>query len=180
MQTILPPNATALEIALELVEAERMEALRAEVTTLVRLLYKPDACPEAFLPFLAWFLGVTQWSNDWPIAIRRAKIKSAIAIHKHAGTVQAVADVVANYGGAMRLVEWWQMTPPGDPYTFAITITLGGQSAAPSADLLTAMTADIDRAKPARAHYAIDITTSATAQIGLRAAVRAAIYRRLD
>lgn len=179
MQTILPPNATALEIILDLVEAERMEALRIEATALIRSLYRPDDCPERFLPHLAWFLGIAQWSNDWPVAIRRAKIKSAITIHKHAGTARAVADVVANYGGAMRLVEWWETTPPGDPYTFAISITLGGQSSPPSADMLAAMAADLDRAKPARAHYAINITTSATARITLRAAGNAVIYRRL-
>lgn len=174
--TLLPPNATPLEAAIATTMAARLDALACDY----RALWNPQTCPEALLPWLAWTVAVEQWSDAWPLPMRRARVASAIAIHRYKGTVKAVQDVIAAYGGTFALTEWWQITPPGDPYTFTLSVSVGGQITAPSADLITAMAADIDRAKPARAHYTLNIAANAAGALGLIGAARPAIYTRLS
>ncbi len=174
--SLLPPNATPLETALAQVMAERIGALAAPL----RALWSPTDCPEVFLPWLAATVGVEQWSDAWPIAIRRARVASAIAIHRYKGTVRAVTDIASAYGGNLRLTEWWQTTPPGAPFTFALSLSVGGQVAAPTADFITALIADISRAKPARAHFTVTTATNASAAIAICAVARAGTYQRLS
>ena len=49
-QTLLPPNASPLERALESVAADRIEAIETER---VRTLWTPANCPTPLLPWLA-------------------------------------------------------------------------------------------------------------------------------
>ncbi|EGD58385.1 phage-related tail protein [Novosphingobium nitrogenifigens DSM 19370] len=175
-ETLLPPNATPLETALAKTMAARLGALPVDL----RALWNPQACPEALLPWLAWTLAVDKLSDTWPLAVRRARIASAIAIHRHKGTVQAIKSIIAAYGGSFNLAEWWQTTPRGDPYTFSLSLAVGGQTSAPSADLVEGLIADIERAKPARAHFTVAIATNAAAAIGLAALARGSIYARLS
>jgi phage tail P2-like protein len=128
---------------------------------------EPASLSRGLAPWLGWTLGVEQWSDAWPLAVRRARIASAMAIHRHKGTVQAVKDVIAAYGGIFHLAEWWQQDPRGDPYTFALTLAVGGQAVAPSAELITALVADIDRAKPARAHFTVSVAINAAGGLAL-------------
>lgn len=174
--TLLPPNATPLETAIAATMAARLDALACDL----RALWNPQTCPEPLLPWLAATVAVEQWSDAWPLSLRRARIASAIAIHRAKGTAQAVQDVIAAYGGTFHLTEWWQTTPPGPPHTFALSVAIGGAIAAPAAELITAMTADIDRVKPARAHYTLSVATHAAAAPGVIGAARGASYARLS
>lgn len=62
--TILPPNATSLETALDGAGAVRIDAVQVPVGTI----WRPEACPEELLPWLAWALSVDVWDESWPEA----------------------------------------------------------------------------------------------------------------
>lgn len=100
--SLLPPNASSLERALEAVAAERIEAIEVER---LRALWTPADCPAPLLPWLAWALSVDEWDGAWPEATQRAVIAASIDVHRHKGTVAAVrrALAAAGYGDAVVL-----------------------------------------------------------------------------
>ncbi|WP_292959690.1 phage tail protein I [Novosphingobium sp. UBA1939] len=174
--SLLPPNATPLERALDLLAQIRLGA----IDTPFRALWSPQDCPEAVLPWLAWALSIDQWDSAWPLNIRRARVASAIAIQRRKGTRQSVADVVNSFGGNVVIREWWEKTPPATPHTFSLTVSLGGQSdAVPGAEFIDAVISEVARTKPARSHFDFTVGLSARGRLGLRAMGRAATYARL-
>ena len=176
MTSLLPANAAALEKALESLAVNRLGNIDAPL----RDLWSAEHCPEALLPWLAWALSVDQWSADWPLHIRRARVAAAIAIQRIKGTAQSVVDVVASFGGNVIVREWFEQTPPADPHTFDLTVTLTGHgSAVPSADFIDAVIAEVARTKPARSHFNFTVSLPAQARIGLRAVARPVIANRL-
>jgi phage tail P2-like protein len=64
---ILPPSSTKWEIAEDLVSAER----RPLDASIIRKLWSPWECPEEFLPYLAWGLGLEIWKDEWPLWKKR-------------------------------------------------------------------------------------------------------------
>lgn len=174
--SILPPNSTALEKALEALVDTRIDAIAVPL----RDLWSAENCPEALLPWLAWGLSIDQWDAAWPLHIRRARVAAAIAIQRIKGTAQSVLDVVASFGGQVVVREWFQMEPPGDPHTFQLTVALGGQSdAVPSAEFIDAVIAEVARTKPARSHFDFTVGLSARARIGRRGVARPVTHVRL-
>jgi phage tail P2-like protein len=174
---LLPPNGKALEKALERLTGERIEDLRVPL----RDLWSAQNCPEDLLPWLAWALSIDQWDAAWPLHIRRARVASAIAIQRIKGTAKSVSDVVASFGGHVRLREWFQQDPPGEPHTFALSVTLGGQGdVVPSADFIDAVIAEVARTKPARAHFDFVVGLNLSGQIGIKAVGRPLIAARLQ
>lgn len=99
--TLLPPNASQVERALEGVTL-RVGAINAPIEDMLN----PATCPYAFLPWLGWALSVDDWSADWPEERQRAVIGASIAVHRAKGTVASIkrALVAAGYGTA-RLIE---------------------------------------------------------------------------
>lgn len=173
--TILPPNATALERAID-----RLGALRlAAIDTPLRALWSAQDCPEHLLPWLAWGLSLDQWDTSWPLYIRRARVASAIAIQRRKGTAQSVRDLIASFGGNVTLREWFEMNPPGAPYTFSLSVSLGGQMAAPTPDFIETVIAEVARTKPARCHFDFTVAQSARAELAIKALARPVAYARL-
>jgi phage tail P2-like protein len=174
---LLPPNATALEIALAQTMAAQIGALQAPL----RVLWNPASCPLALLPWLAATLAVENWDSSWPETVKRARIASATAIHRHKGTVRAVQDIIAAYGGTASLTLWHETTPPGAPYTFTLSIALNTiDGAAPGADYIDGLINDVTRAKGARDTFTFQIANNGVADLGLFAVARPAIYARLE
>lgn len=97
MADLLPPNSTALERDLAATIAGRLP-LDAPVATL----WDPHACPVAFLPWLAWAVGVEEWDENWEEATKRDVIAATPRIRRHRGTVWAVREALraAGYAGA--------------------------------------------------------------------------------
>ena len=85
MTSLLPPNTTPLERRMEAVASD-MEKAQAPLQTL----WDAKRMPENMLPWLAWAVGVDQWSRRWPEAARRDAIDQAIPIRRLRGTVWAV------------------------------------------------------------------------------------------
>lgn len=116
---LLPPNATAQEQALE-----DATARLADLPPSVRSMWNADTCPAALLPWMAWAFSVDEWDAGWTDAQKRGAIKASLSVHKHKGTVGAVKESMAALGFEAELVEWFQTTPAGTPYTFGVTINV--------------------------------------------------------
>lgn len=175
MNSLLPPSATAGELALE-----ASTARVGDVDVPLRSLWNPQTCPEDLLPWLAWALSIDAWKSYWPIEVKRARIASALAIQRHKGTVQSIRDVIAAFGGAVVMKEWWETTPPGVPHTFSLALTLSGQDGQEAtAQYVDDVIAEIDRTKPVRSHYTFTQSSTASAQVGVAIVVRPCVYINL-
>ena len=176
--SILPPGSTALETAVDLVTANRLDG----VGTPLRALWSAETCPEGLLPWLAWALSIDQWDPAWPEATRRIRVAEAIAVQRRKGTLDSVQRVIRAFGGNMVLREWWQADPPATPHTFDVTVSLPGQGegSVPAAALVDAVIAEIDATKPLRSHFTFTLAQRARAAIGLRAVSRPVVYARLS
>ncbi len=98
---LLPPNATAQEIALD-----GATARIGEVPTPLRDVWNPDACPTELLPWLAWAFGVDEWDADWPDDAKRNTIRNAVAIQRRKGSVWSIKRAIADAGyGDSQLLE---------------------------------------------------------------------------
>ncbi|MFK3888477.1 phage tail protein I [Sphingomonas sp. NPDC079357] len=174
--TLLPANATALERAIE-----ASVARISDVPVPLRQLVNPDTCPADQLPFLAWAVSIDTWESDWPDAIKRARVRSAISIQRRKGTVASLREVIASFGGAVAVREWWQMIPPGPAHTFALIVSLDGiVRPEATAAYAEAVIAEVERTKPARAHFTFSQALSATGALGPVAAARPALHARLS
>lgn len=176
LATLLPPNAALLERALEQA-TKRLDDIEVQL----RKLWSPDDCPEGHLPWLAWSLSLDGWSTDWPISVKRNRVRRAIQIARRKGTAESVRSVVESFGGGVAIREWWQQTPRGAPFTFDLVLTLSGAGGMPiTAPFIDAVIGEVHRAKPARSHFTFTQGLTGRASVGLCTRARPAIYARLN
>lgn len=119
---LLPPNATAQERALS-----EATARLSDVPLLVRESWNPDTCPAEMLPWLAWAFSVDEWDATWTEQEKRDVIKASLEVHKHKGTIGAIDRALKPLGYLIEVIEWWEMSPPGEPYTFSIVMGTGSK-----------------------------------------------------
>jgi phage tail P2-like protein len=175
MNSLLPPNASPAELAIEAATARL-----ADLPVPIPELWNPRTCPEDKLAWLAWALGISAWKSYWPLSVKRARVASAIDIARRKGTAQSVFDVIASFGGSVVLTEWWQMTPPGIPHTFVMQLTVSGVDGEPaSAEFVDDVIAEVSRTKPTRSHFTFTQVATLTGRIGVIAAIRPCMYRHL-
>lgn len=117
VHSLLPANSTATERALEQA-TQRLAAMPANA----RHSWNPLTCPAAHLPWLAWALSVEQWDATWSEAAKRRVLAASVEVHRRKGTVGAVRRVISPHGTLERVIEWWQLAPPGVPGTFALEV----------------------------------------------------------
>ncbi len=174
--SLLPANATRAERAIEQAICEPIAAIPAPQ----RDLWNPDKCPVELLPWLAWALSVDTWKPWWPEHVKRALLRSAIAIQRRKGTVASVRQVVASFGGDLTLREWWQRSPRGAPHTFDLVLAVGGLAQGQnSAEYVEDIIKEIRRVKPVRSHFTFTQGLSASGGAGVAAIARPVLYRRL-
>jgi phage tail protein, P2 protein I family len=172
--SILPPNATTLELAIERA-TKRLDTIFTDL----RVLWSPDDCPEALLPWLAWTLSLDSWAPDWPLYIKRARVRRAIEIARGKGTAASVRAVVESFGGAVAMREWWQEGGSGEPYTFELVITLNSMNGQPAtAAFINSVIGEVSRTKPVRSHFTFTQGFGADAAIAVAAQARPVTYRR--
>ncbi len=142
---LLPPNASQLEqLAAEaLAQIER-------VPVPIRDLISPDRCPVDLLPYLAWAFSVDRWDPAWPETVKRQVIKASFFVHAHKGTIGALRRVVEPLGYLIRVREWWQESPVGEPGTFRLDI--GVLEGGISEETYESLSLLIDDAKPVSRH----------------------------
>ncbi|MGJ8526856.1 hypothetical protein LMG33818_002619 [Halomonadaceae bacterium LMG 33818] len=172
--TLLPPNSTPFERGI----AEATARI-SNVPVPINDLWNPWTCPLNLLPWLAWALNLQTWDSTWPEALKRQQVASAVTIARQKGTAKSVRDVVSSFGSALALREWWETTPKGDPYSFAIVLSVG-PNVPQTAEFQQQIMQAVDDAKPVRAHYTLTAGINSMGSIGMLAAGRPVIYRRIE
>ncbi len=117
--SILSPSARQDARALDIAGGEALKRVNEQ---LIRWVKNPDLCPAALLPWLAWEMSVDTWSDTWPEEKKRAAIKRAAYIHRHRGTKAALRESLSDSPFRSQIVEWFEQTPPGEPYTFRLNV----------------------------------------------------------
>lgn len=115
--TLLPPNATPQERAVEAAVARA-----GEMPMPVKTLWNPDTCPAALLPWLAFAVSLDKWNDSWTESQKRAAIKASYYVHAHKGTVGAVRKALEAVDYELKVVEWFEKVPAGAPYTFDVQV----------------------------------------------------------
>lgn len=173
--TLLPPNASLLESGIEAATA-RASAVPVDFNPL----WDPDTCPIVLLPYLAYALSIDTWDSNWPEAIKRSRVRTAIEIQRYKGTAKSIRDIIRVFGGQIALREWWQSDPPGPPHTFSVVLflsALGG--AAPTSEFIEQMIEEIRRTKPVRSHFTLSQAIEVAGGLRPVATARPAIFQRL-
>lgn len=180
MNSLLPPNATLLERALEAGGARIVDVpVSADIDD-------PLACPAELLPWLAWGLSVDTWDADWSEADKRAAVAGSIELHRRKGTRMSVETVAGRFDQLARLVEWHEATPRRTPHTFDFVLPMvlpdgtapGGRRA--SAAFAEAIIREVARVKPLREHMRLVQLIDAAGAVGIQGVVRAVSYTRSD
>lgn len=144
-----------------------------------RDVWNPSTCPIDVLPWLAWALSIDAWRSTWPEHIKRARVRNAIDIQRRKGTADSVRSVIAAFGGAVQLREWWQQSPPGIPHTFEMVLTIQGTDGqAATAQYVDDVIAEVQRTKPVRSHFDFTQGLQAGGVLSIGGAARVALYRR--
>lgn len=146
-KTVLPPNATALEVALDKNNAKRFDVLMAATSESSKTWSATD-CPAALLPFLAWALSVDTWNSNWPEKVKRQVISSSVFVHRHKGTRAGLDMALKALDLGVIISEWFEHG--GDPYTFKadVMVTTRGLTAQEYQDIIDV----IASTKNARSH----------------------------
>mgnify|MGYP002737229247 CR=1 FL=1 len=177
MASLLPPNATSAERALE-------QAMRSGIDlSAVGTLWNPATCPADVLPFLAWGLAISHWDAGWSEAQKRTAVAEAIPFHQIKGTRAAVEQVLARFHPLLSIVEWWQANPRRDPYTFEVRAPAGPGGIDASfltTETATAIIRDVAAAKPLRAHFDFVFALEAQATLWMAGGFTAGTISRAD
>lgn len=168
--SLLPHNATSQERAIE-AAVSRI----SNVPTPLRDLWDPETCPVHLLPWLAWALSVEAWASDWPEYRKRAVIRTAMQTARKKGTRGAVVGSLAALGASATVVEWFEMSPAGDPHTFTIDL-VGNTNTVEMQDL---MFAEVERTKPLRSHFSINWGVEAEGSVNVCGLLRTGTMQRI-
>ena len=115
--SVLPPNATVLERALE----EGMAAPIASYEVPVSALWDPARCPVALLPHLAWALSVDEWDDAWSEQTKRDVCAASFDVHRAKGTRGAVEAACRAAFEEAVLQEWPEYG--GEPFTIRVEVS---------------------------------------------------------
>lgn len=124
-KTLLPPNATKLELALE-----QTMAKTTDLPVIVDTLWRDDECPVELLGYLAWAMSVDDWDDNWTEAVKRKVIASSIYVHRNKGTKAGVQAALEALDLGVKLSEWFEYG--GDPFTFRAEVELNGRGLNPA------------------------------------------------
>lgn len=126
LSRILPENLAADEnvAAAALAIEEQVNALAADVTAALPLLPNLDLLPGRIVDLLAQQYHVDFYDAAGDIDARRDRVRAAIEDHRLAGTRAGMERALAAVFGSsdFEIMEWWELDPPGEPYTFWVYI----------------------------------------------------------
>ncbi|HEO9810829.1 TPA: phage tail protein I [Klebsiella variicola] len=151
-KSILPPNSLPSECALEQASAEIIRA----VPMMIRASRDPQNCPAHLLPWLAWEYGVDTWNTDWSEQEKRNVVVRAVYVHRHRGTRGAILRSLEDLPFCTTIFEWFEQTPPGEPYTFGVDLLQDGRPVGP--DDIQDMKIAVLRAKNLRSWFGVTIS----------------------
>lgn len=152
-----------------------------EIPPNVRAVWNADTCPPALLPWLAWAFSVDTWDVNWSDQQKRDTVKQSLAVHKIKGTIGSVRNALAALGFNVDVLEWFNQSPTGTPYTFNIEIE-SDQNPVDTAGI-AAVLAVVMSAKNLRSHLdeiTIRARSSAPLSVGAVALVGSEITVEFD
>lgn len=170
MSDLLPINATKQERAIALTTSRI-----SDVGVPVKDMWNPATCPVDVLPWLAWALSINAWNSGWTESQKRAVVTDSIKNHRIKGTVQSVKEAASAFG-TIELVEWFQTSPQGTPFTFTAKLSLPAISYDLQASIIDAVLAS----KPARCTGIVQVVNNADCQIAVGCYARLANYTRFE
>lgn len=174
--SLLPPNATPLETALE-----ETAARLSDVPVPLRALWDPATCPAELLPWLAWGVSIDFWDAAWTVEQKRAAIAGAIDAQRRKGTRASLRAVLDRFDPLIELVEWFEDSELLEPHTFRLELPLALDSeVAYDTALITALVRDISAVKPLRSHMMVVQRMHAEAHAALLSGAIVAGVARLD
>ncbi|MCY7297559.1 phage tail protein I [Alteromonas sp. a30] len=154
MPSLLPPNATAFELA-----AEGASARIGDVPVPNAELWNPFNCPAHLLPWLAWALSIDEWDSQWPESTQRQFIANSVAVHKNKGTLGAVKRALAALNINTEITEWYESDGPAGTFTVAALIDHQGIDSA----LINNIDRIVQSHKRHSAHYTLSLALNSTA-----------------
>ncbi|EBG6922885.1 phage tail protein I [Salmonella enterica subsp. enterica] len=122
---------------------------------LIRWIKNPDLCPAEYLAWLAWGRNIADWDETWPEEKKRDAIRQAYAGHCRHGTVGAVKLAAEGFAFPVDISEWFNQSPPGEPYTFSLDIPQGNSPV--SEQDFSALVSAVSRAKNLRSHFGVAV-----------------------
>ncbi len=146
MADLLPKNSTTLEKNLSTTTDF------SGIDVPIRDVWNTDKCPLTLLPWLAWAFSVDEWDASWTEQQKRDAIKASYSVHRHKGTIGAVKAALAALGFSVRVQEWFNQIPYGEPYTFKLLIAI--DQVGFDFDGLKKMQKVVNSAKNIRSHIA--------------------------
>lgn len=140
IKTVLPSNATALEVALDTNNAKRFDDLMGTTRESAKT-WSADDCPAPLLPFLAWALSVDTWNPDWTEKVKRQVIASSVFVHRLKGTRASIDAALKALDLGVSISEWFEHG--GEPYTFRadVHVTTRGITAQEIKDIFATIAA---------------------------------------
>ena len=162
--SLLPPNASDLELAVEKV-LSRTEQIPVTIDTL----WDPETAPENTLPWLAWALSVDEWSSAWSVETKRRVIANSVELHRKKGTRGAINLALSGINIETEITEWFEQIPKGSPGTFDVAAFVSDRGI--NEALYYEIKAAVDAAKNVRSHYALTVNLLNRSTIDLGAAV---------
>ncbi|AIN16398.1 phage tail fibers [Yersinia pseudotuberculosis] len=164
-----------------------MEEMFAELPLEVLLVYLIDLVKTPLLPLLAeqfHVLGDEGWNLTSTEGQRRELIKKAIEIHRLKGTPWALKEIFRILRVDIKLEEWWQQQPPGQPHTFSLTAWVNDnlikEEAILNADLYQRLRRMVHEVKPVRAEYQFRIGAGFQGSLMLVNATKPYSVRRIS
>lgn len=162
MSSLLPPNATAIERALDEI-GTRFDSIPVPL----RQIWSADTCPEDLLPWLGLAVSIDVWDTTWTSEQKRSAIKASINVHHHKGTIGSVLEALSTLGFEARIQEWFNQVPPAPECTYRLIIKADQTGFSRSGiDLLLTV---VDNTKNLRSHLS-EVAPIVQTQASLRTA----------
>lgn len=159
-KSLLPPNATKLELALEKA-IYRSTNLDYHIDDL----WNPNTVDETFITYLAWSLGVEIWSKDLNIEQKRQLLKDYVSIRKIRGTMAALKKALKAINVDAVITE----RPDNKAFSFKIEISRQNITSELKKDIIML----VDLLKPLRTRYNLNVTFNFTSSVGILGTIRA-------
>jgi len=123
---ITPPSIKADVQVTAIADGTDEESLQiiADIERFLPWIPNLDNLPSRIVDLLAWGYHVDNYDSSAAIAVRRERVRQAVAEHRIHGTrpmVQWALDMIFGVGNAT-IVEWWQNDPVHAAYTFRVKI----------------------------------------------------------
>ena len=138
-----------------------------------------DSMTSTQLDHLAYSWDVSVWRDSWSTDKKRSVIRGIVSQKVRMGTLHAVKEVLASFGSAASVVEWWEKTPKGTPHTFEIIVTVSADGGTVSDESQEDVQLLIDLAKPVRSHYTFTLSIKREGELTFTPVKRQVVYARL-